>query len=162
MISSMTTIEFLYYNSESFFWVFLLLHLSFRPLMRAGYFVINFWFWVLGFHTFFRFSLFFGIEFVEYIVRIYLISHFLPVIFMTCPLSRLHPIIRYVLWISIGSSFRIWCTVDLWFAVQIVIIHYVFRTWHPCSMLIRHKGVERTIRYVVCTCEWYKKRARQR
>ena len=103
MISSMTTIEFLLLQLGVYFFCVVVFTTStslFRAFGACWTFCDQFL--ILSSrvpYTFSRFSFSFGIEFVEYhdIEHIYLISLFLPVVFMTCPLARLHPIIRYVL-----------------------------------------------------------------
>ena len=89
-IPSATIIEF---PATSSLFIFLfLLQLSFE-LFGAGYFVINFWVWVLG-------SILLSLGFpcsLNWIGWIYicLISHFLPVVFDMSLSRRLHPISSY-------------------------------------------------------------------
>ena len=80
--------------------------------------------WTLGFHTSPSRVFFFWIEFIIY-VNVYNISPFLPVVF-DMPSRRLHPIVRYVLWITTGSCLSYLMSTRSLFCNTIVI--YTFQS----------------------------------
>ena len=123
-VSSMTIIE----TSSLHIYHFVVFAISLFWIFGAGYFVVKFFIWNLGFHPFSRlsFKLFSGwIEFVEYIYVH--ISHLFP--FFPSGIWRAPPRSPS----NIPDS-RTWCTVVNLICNKVVIM-FVLHTEHPCLPL---------------------------
>ena len=130
---------------KSFFCLLFLLHLSYGPL-------------VLGISL--GFVVVLGIEFVAY-MYIYLISHFISAVF-DIPSRCLHPIVRYVLLISIDSWLSYLMYSRSVICNTIVIMSSVLQNRIPCLSAIVKVLNEQLPYVLICMCELVIKEKKRR